>query len=729
MPTNVLAKTPPEPAHLRAWRAVERFRQMQSTITGFVRAISGNDMVRVEATGGGPASTRDVVYVSVPIELGDDIQHDRNLCYIRGENLQQHCMACRAGEEINFQIYHESAHILKGSHRKLSRRQIDHMAGVVASTWRPMFPKFAAKTAEAIRKNKYPEDTTIMGVCQDIHKWMGFTFNNMEDLRVDTHMFSVRPGIRMMSEAMTMRLMVEGAVVNDEQRFWRDLPVEQQILVAISFLGFGYSNEYFSDECKEFIDSHPLLTEYAQRAMAANDAMSAWEIAVELLYYLHTLGMYDPPTEEDDEDDSENESDQGEESQPGENESGEGGGGKGEDEGSPNDQPGKGGGRGEDSADGDKSGDGPSDGGEGDPSDDDGEKGGQQGRGDIDPNDSEPGEHESVGSGPPDQASVSEAMARGGWGGPSDQDERDVKAIETALKQAEHFDQPSAEVTSVQFHRYGETNTAKGCSAWSSPYDVYGIDSPKPPESVVGESLMKARRVFSDNTTVRRTRNMRSGRIHSPSLAKRVPFNDDRMFQKKVVPNAKSYTVFIAADVSGSNSSQNRIHRVRQTLGALSGLVSRLGVEFEVLCHTSHIDQGSYFSDSYTLTLDLYPIKELRERWTEDSYERLRHITDSDANLDGHMLEYLRKRCDKALTTNKVILYLTDGAMPAANAKEELRILKKEIKECRRRGYTLLGVGIDTDSPKKHGLETVRVDSMRDVPNVVRALERKLTGG
>jgi hypothetical protein len=38
-----------------------------------------------------------------------------------------------------------------------------------------------------------------------------------------------------------------------------------------------------------------------------------------------------------------------------------------------------------------------------------------------------------------------------------------------------------------------------------------------------------------------------------------------------------------------------------------------------------------------------------------------------------------------------------------------------------------VGVGINTDSPKEHGLDTIRVNSIHDVPMFVKELGKRLT--
>jgi hypothetical protein len=64
--------------------------------------------------------------------------------------------------------------------------------------------------------------------------------------------------------------------------------------------------------------------------------------------------------------------------------------------------------------------------------------------------------------------------------------------------------------------------------------------------------------------------------------------------------------------------------------------------------------------------------------------------------------------------------------MPAANYDEELEVLQREIKTFKQKRYTLLGVGIRTDSPVRHGLDTVQINSDEDLKSVVMHLEKRL---
>lgn len=127
------------------------------------------------------------------------------------------------------------------------------------------------------------------------------------------------------------------------------------------------------------------------------------------------------------------------------------------------------------------------------------------------------------------------------------------------------------------------------------------------------------------------------------------------------------------------------------------------------------------------MDLDIYIIKEHNQPWNDEVKIALREIGPDNCNLDGHTLEYYRKYIERRPETDKIILYYTDGKMPAENHDEELVILQREIKVCKRKNITLLGVGIRTDSPVRHGLDTVQVDTDEDIVKVVRHLEKRLS--
>ena len=308
-------------------------------------------------------------------------------------------------------------------------------------------------------------------------------------------------------------------------------------------------------------------------------------------------------------------------------------------------------------------------------------------------------------------------------------------ALEVAIIQGLYFETPSRKISGVREHRWGvpvlDPSSGYNYSVAWDPRSYYaisygsrsGIKMSEEPiaESILGPALMRMRVAFSDNERGSHTANLKSGKINARVLGKRAHAGDPRLFRRKIMPGKKSYFVVIGMDVSGSTVGMNLQLEKRAVL-AQSTLLARMGIPFAIYAHS-----GSY-SGSHVggLALDVYLIKEPHEPWDKSTQERLAKLGSDSCNLDGHFLEYLRKVCDRQQATDKVILYFSDGKMPAENYEEELQILQREIAVCRQKRYALLGVGIRTDSPARHGLETVQVDSDEDTAKVVRQLERKL---
>lgn len=311
------------------------------------------------------------------------------------------------------------------------------------------------------------------------------------------------------------------------------------------------------------------------------------------------------------------------------------------------------------------------------------------------------------------------------------------EAIDQAIIQGVYFETPSEEVWGVRVHREDEPGldqdgqpcdnawTHKRLTTHGITLRQAGVDCDMDvPESILGKALLHTRRVFQDNQAAKYEPNLRSGRVNARVLGRRAWHNDDRLFGKKRVPGKKSYAVLIGVDVSGSTVGINLALAKRAAM-AQAELCQRAGVQFAVYAHTFNNRKGlPYEGDG--MVLDIYEVKTVDEPWDTQRKDRLSRLGPDGGNLDGHTLEFYRKRLDEMEATDKIILYYTDGRMPASNYDEELEILQREIHTCKAKGYTLLGVGIRTDSPIRHGLDTVRVDTDEDLKGVVSHLEKRL---
>lgn len=287
-----------------------------------------------------------------------------------------------------------------------------------------------------------------------------------------------------------------------------------------------------------------------------------------------------------------------------------------------------------------------------------------------------------------------------------DSDGGDAKVdalIRRAVSVVEHFDQPSRVLHKVEVTR-AKTPTGSVESFIA-----------KMPSEVLAPSLMRLRRAFDDNKRVGHERNKRSGRVSSRVLGRRAWSGDDRLFTKKSIPAKRDYAVLIGIDISGSTSHQGVLALLKKSVYIQAELCSRLGVKFAVYAHSGQRD-----------SLIIRSVKTFEEPWSKSAIARLAGLRPVAANLDGHTMEFYRKRLQEVQATDKILMYYSDGAMPLENFTEELAIIKREIKTCRQLGIELMSVGIGSDDPADHGLDNVRIDSSSEIIKVAKHLEKRL---
>lgn len=305
-------------------------------------------------------------------------------------------------------------------------------------------------------------------------------------------------------------------------------------------------------------------------------------------------------------------------------------------------------------------------------------------------------------------------------------------AVDIAIVQGMYFETPSTEVVAVRENYQNKNTGPEGmmANAWeyyADKHEAYKIQRGvsgdfDPNETILGPALLQMRVAFSDNQRGKTRNHLKSGKVNSRVLGKRAPSGDPRLFKHRTLPGRKDYFVLIGMDVSGSTVGTNLVLE-KKAIMAQATLLSRMGIKFSIFAHS-----GVYQNEYYTggLCLDVYHIKGPDELWNVEAQNRLKSIGPYQVNLDGHALEYMRKVLDRVQATDKIIMYYSDGKMPAENYEEELEILQREIKICNQKNYTLMGVGINTDSPSRHGLDTVMVEEDSDVVKVVKHLQKRL---
>jgi hypothetical protein len=312
------------------------------------------------------------------------------------------------------------------------------------------------------------------------------------------------------------------------------------------------------------------------------------------------------------------------------------------------------------------------------------------------------------------------------------------EAVDTAVVKGLYFEKPPVNVSSIRIHtRDKHELDDKGIDAaaafngghfrrsslFTSGSSGVEIDT-EIPESVLGPALLKMRTVLADNQRTGMEHNRKSGKIRASVLGKRG-FNpdDERLFQKKRIPRKKNYAVLLGIDVSGSTLGRNLALAKRAAL-AQAELCNRTKVKFSVWAHSAKLNGEWRMRGPHAFTLDMYQIKSWDQPWDTSTKRVLETLASDSDNLDGHSMEFYRKELDKVDATDKILMYYTDGKMPAANADEELEVLQRELRTCKQKGYIVPGVGIRTDSPTQHGLDTVQVDDDADLIKVVHHLEK-----
>lgn len=307
--------------------------------------------------------------------------------------------------------------------------------------------------------------------------------------------------------------------------------------------------------------------------------------------------------------------------------------------------------------------------------------------------------------------------------GPGNDDELDDGSVVKIITAMKYIEDVPGHLDGVNVYKPGEGPCASG---------YYTNEVDKASESIIGKAVAKSRIAFGVNARAKTHRDQKSGKVDARNLGKRAwNDGDSRLFKHKTVPDKRDYEVLIGFDISGSTSSGygdvSRLEMLKFSVCALADTMHRLGVKFSIYAHNTGYGVSSD-DDTCGASMDIYQIKTADENWTPDVRKRVANMRSGGSNLDGNTLRYYRKQLDRSRATDKILMYFTDGVMPGMAYREELPVLQEEIEVCRRKRYTLLGVGVFTDAPADHGLPTVQVDSEADYPTVIDHLAKRLQG-
>lgn len=752
------------------------------TVRPMLQVMTGKPDLRVELHPSGSFTDGKTVYIRVPLELGRDTDHTYHLCGQRDpRSMKMLCPRCDAIDEFFATVGHESAHIVSESFQtvpeqvKMGMYEKLLMPRVIAAR-----PEVEAKVREYIRT----KTSTGMEIANHLDLYLPTMTNIVEDVYVNEDLYEARPGyvlplLRHMRVAIT-----EGTLHQDGHTAkWQDREADARAMMVTFCIGVRL------DDLTELLGADVDVVRRDSRVVKAmrtiNECKTAGDRLVRALEVLELLrehgfcidsdsNIFEPQGNPGKGEPQEGKPGQGkpEKAEPGKGES--------ESEPDPEDEgEGEGEGAGDDEQDDDASGTGKSSSGESEPeAEDDDDEADKAGDGDDDKEDDESDESDDDGAGKgsdgdddaddddeqeddddtDDESGKSESQARfvdhdsdeeleaSGEADPGEHDKNDgevakhrleelAKAervrmdlaefmghpegeqeeettpaekiqqdlLELHLMQREAFDDLSPNILGVNFYDPASEKSFARVSLNGVPQD--GEISP---------SLLALRLAFTENRKIGIQRNLQRGPRLDTAHLHRVSLDDARIFAARNVPKRRDWYVSLALDMSGSTLGywDDVIKKAGYAIGEL---LSRLGIRFSIYGHTGN---GA--------GLLMIPVKTPDEAWNDVARRKCVALRGMSSNLDGHTLEFHRKLVERERATDKLIMYFTDGAMPAANYDEELRLLKGNIQRCREKGIKLVGVGCGNDDPRRHGLDTILYNSIGDLPFLVSELAKRL---
>lgn len=306
------------------------------------------------------------------------------------------------------------------------------------------------------------------------------------------------------------------------------------------------------------------------------------------------------------------------------------------------------------------------------------------------------------------------------------------RANEMAYRPSE-FEMLGDRVSGVTYYTWTPSKQAWVNSRASGPIETgssmnkgYVVDTKSyaAPESIMSSGVFQLRLVLEANAKGKFNNGRKSGKINPRVLGKRAPLDDPRLFRTRDLPKKKDYHVVLCMDCSGSTLGTT-LDDEKRAVYAQAELLNRLGISFEIIAVTGY-GRGGAGGMARDAVVAVFEVKNTNQAWNNATKDNLANVFSSSSNLDGHSLQVCISRALKVRVTDRIIMYYTDGEMPAANYDEELLVLKRGIATCAQQDITLMGVGLGTDSPRAHGLDTVRVDRIEDVPKAIEHLGKRI---
>lgn len=764
-------------------RALERFTKLiQVRYKPLLRAVTGNEKLDVKPHSSQAVTDGKTVWLPVPLALGDEtLEHDKSLCGLRDlADMKMLCPMCEVEDGIDAMVFHESAHITEKSFEKLNGRTF---LKIVQPIVEPYLDQLPLDKRDKIER-EIRQETAPMIASSKLDPWLPFALNIIEDIYVNRRLYKYREGVEVAMK-LTSRKTFENGIedLNSESNhLWKDNDPTAQALISAYLAGQGLEDLGSCLHPDHDLTNDPEVLAIVGKIPGHCAIQDRVELAMKLMMHLRSLGycptkstspLPPPPPPTEPQGETEPQPPQGEsEPEPGKGESGDqegeaeeddeaesNHGEESNDEADPSGNP--------EASESEDEGDEEEDGSESSESDsisessvepenededemtgkgrghseeteesdddegesEDGQVEGQIGEEPVEP-ENETGSTEPTEEStwePPTDDEVDEALNRARkmleeimghdeYGPSNSNSSQDGDVIKQVIEQA-GFDHPSESL------RGGVDLQTKNDYPYNDP-NLYAPEI-KVPKHMLTPPLSRLRVVFSSNKKTGIERSLKSGTRLDTMHLYRAGTDDKRIFGKRNVPKNRDWFVLIGLDFSGSTDANGADAAHKMAGHAVGELLYQLDIKFEMYAHTSGTKRDQ--DGNTQLALEHVLIKGVDENWRDKSVQRMLFSQRGrGCNLDGHSLEQYRKRIEAQRATDKLLLYFTDGAMPALNAHEELPILKENIEILRRSRTTLIGVGYRTDSPKQHGLDTIEINGPEDIASIVKGLEDRL---
>ena len=696
--------TPEETALL----AVKEFNRLAPTLTSFASALAGRKLfVRAGVSTYTDGST---IYIRPPDLLATRAAHDYSLCDKR-ENFKLLCPGCERIENIYYRLQHEMAHCIFNSLKPVNVDMRDFVKAAGFGT-----QEFIDSITDVCNlytghiKDTPPKIARIFG------NHVGMMNNFMEDYRIERNTGMLRAGFSVMSYYQ-LEDVIENGIPGDEHnnyqtQRWQDTEPDQLIKALWLFNAQGHQIDNRFDS-KMVADIHDFSAVFSKdKLQSVTDSILG---AVSFVAFMNVRGYFqDNPDEQN----ASNEQNQ----------------------------------EGQDSRDGEEAGQNQSQG-------QTGQTQADQTQADQTQADQTQADQAQADQAQTDQAQADQAQADQAQTDQAQTDQtqnQDNKSKARKLDgnklleiftnkcgishdhNAEDFedDQTGSGIPddllakvinqSENWDEYEENLSGlKFLKKTDNSLKVFRTKSiNKPSLSTTGPSVLHARRIFSDSKLDKNEYGLKRGKLNSNSLARRAWNDDPRLFKKKTRAEGISSEVCIGLDISGStedtdNSGLSFCSKIAQLGYGLSDLLNKVGVDFSIFAHTtSHYNNG--------LAQYIIAIKDVNDRWDNASKDRCLSLVPLGGSLDGHNFEFYRKKLQASKANRKLMIYFTDGQIPATRRQDEIPVLQREIKTLKKLGIATLGVGIYTDAPKEVGMDTVLLRDHTDMSTVLKEVEKRI---